>query len=99
VVCSFYNSREYRPNKAKLRVFKIELKGIDEVLLDCDGSHCTMRGRFPACVKFCRTGALLYDEIDEVVRKKRELFRLREIRPEAKVRAPWAGVELREGRK
>lgn len=89
-VCSFVNTREFNPRKALINVVRVESLGYAEAITDCDGAYCLKEREGPLCVEFCRTGALVYCDIEELAHKKLQLQSLRERYPEAKVRAPWA---------
>lgn len=85
-ICTFVNQKEFNNNPANIiRVFSEE-DGIDQVLANCDGSPCNNK---PECISFCRTGALIWGNLQEIAEKKLELCRARRKYASACVRAPW----------
>ena len=60
MMCSFFHEKEFSARKARIRVMKVEERGLDVPVVD---STCDLCGGSPVCVEYCRTGALQYSEV------------------------------------
>jgi len=57
MVCSFAHEGKFNPSASRIKVFKIEAKGIDVPIIDTSCDLCHMVGG-PRCVKYCPTHVL-----------------------------------------
>lgn len=57
MVCSFAHEGRFNPAAARIKVFKIEVKGIDVPIVDPSCDLCKIVGD-PRCVKYCPTHVL-----------------------------------------
>jgi Fe-S-cluster-containing dehydrogenase component len=89
MACSFINFNEFNPTKARIAIVKDSDQYIP--IIDCNGSGCRAKrkGDLPKCVEVCNTGALIFCELEEAAKKRRELLRKRSKQPIFKVIAPW----------
>lgn len=85
--CSFYREGEFNPKKSLIKIYKIEEKGINIPITECDG-NCPDSDT-PKCVSVCPTGSLIYATLDNFLKKMEELADLREKIPVFKIIAPW----------
>ena len=91
MICSLINSTEFNPQKARIQFAKVDELGISIPLFGCNVVSCPKRDEdgTPPCVNLCPTGALLYDTLEELASKRRELVLKRKTQPVFKVLAPW----------
>lgn len=60
MVCSFYHGNEFKRSSSKVRILKIEGKGVDVPVID---PSCDLCGGEPRCVDYCPTGILACVEV------------------------------------
>ncbi len=90
LLCSFIVSREFCPGKGRIRLVKDDHQAISIPLVFCSGT-CPKADSDdnPLCVAMCPTGALIYGDEEEIVRRRRELLERRAAEPLFRVIAPW----------
>ncbi len=90
LLCSFILSREFHPGKSRIRLVKDDHQAISIPLVFCN-EKCPQpdSAGIPLCVAMCPTGALIFGDEEEIVKKRRELLEKRSVEPLFRVIAPW----------
>jgi len=97
LVCSFVLNKSKFGKKSNITMIRAEEAGYnqpglvgtgyDEPVVGCNSEPC---GDEPLCVKYCPTGALIYDTQENILERKKQLLVSWKTNAESRVRAPWA---------
>ncbi len=89
MICCFQMNGYFNPLEANVRVVHQEEKGLNTPLVSCDVDPYPNCRELPRCVKYCPTGALVWQKRDDFAGMVLTFRRQRESRPSYKARAPW----------
>jgi len=91
VWCSLGRTKdEFNPKRGRIRVWRDPLGKSNAPLVDCSGEGCTLRQKeVPVCVEMCPTGALIYTDIQTLMKRREEYWKKREENPVFRLIAPW----------
>lgn len=87
LVCSIVKTGSFNRKNSNITMIRVDEEGYHEPIVACLAGPCEGT---PLCVKYCPTGALVYETPEEIATKKMELMELWKTNGESKVRAPWA---------
>ena len=94
--CSFLqtNGKEFNPIYSKIRIIKDAEGDLNSPNVTCNSqvcSNCCSRSdsKQPVCVEMCPTGCLIYTDMEDLIIKKREFEKARELQPVFKLITPW----------
>ncbi|MEM3365380.1 MAG: hypothetical protein QXM93_03050 [Candidatus Methanomethyliaceae archaeon] len=62
MICSFVHEQQFNPSKSRIKIYKIESKGLDLPIIYPSCDLCEREG-YPQCVKYCPTVALKLVEL------------------------------------
>jgi len=89
--CSSLSDGVFHGNSARIEVIKLQGEEGDIPIVDCNGKciRPIYEDGSPTCVSLCPTGALIYDEKEDAISKRRYYEIARREHALFKVIAPW----------
>jgi len=90
--CAFSRREEdeFNPTYSRIKIVTDADGAADIPLTDCTGETCQyMDDGQPLCVQMCPTGSLVYTDLEDFYKKRKELLSAREKQPLFKLIAPW----------
>gem|GEM_PF-3248949 len=64
MICSFVHLGQFQPSKARIKIYKVEPRGLDMPVIGSSCDLCRVEG-YPQCVRYCPTAVLKYVPADE----------------------------------
>jgi len=89
-ICSFVNTNNFCLARTNIKVINYEWKGWNQAIVSCDVETHPPCEKFPQCVKYCPTGALIWATKDEFASQIYKFQKDLESKPPFKSRAPWS---------